>query len=121
MTKAMTQNRNRNSLSCSTCNLEELLPVSNHHSNDFPSKTLDVMEERIKYSSGPECGTDSVVVSDSPSTALEGNPGKKVIYVKRRSYQLVATSNSDDTPILGVDSTQSRLSDGYYKSRETSF
>ncbi|KAG6383030.1 hypothetical protein SASPL_157233 [Salvia splendens] len=84
MTKAMTQNRNRNSLSCSTCNLEEPLSVSNPHSNDFPSKTLDVMEERIKYSPGPECGTDSVVVSDSPR----------------------------------VDSTQSRLSDGYYKSRE---
>ncbi|XP_042036262.1 uncharacterized protein LOC121782469 isoform X2 [Salvia splendens] len=118
MTKAMTQNRNRNSLSCSTCNLEEPLPVSNPHSNDFPSKTLDVMEERIKYSPAPECGTDSVIVSDSPSTAVERNPGKKVVYVKRRSYQLVATSNSDGMSILGVDSTQSRLSDGYYKSRE---
>ncbi|XP_042033155.1 uncharacterized protein LOC121779795 isoform X2 [Salvia splendens] len=118
ITKAMTQNRNRNSLSCSTCNLEEPLPISNPHSNDFPSKTLDVMEERIKYSPAPECGTDSVVGSDSPSTAVEGNAGKKAIYVKRRSYQLVATSNSDDKSILGLDSTQARLSDGYYKSRE---
>ncbi|KAL1533570.1 hypothetical protein AAHA92_33437 [Salvia divinorum] len=117
MTKAMTQNCNRNSLSCSTSNLEKPLPVSNPHSNDCPSKTSDVMEERINSSPVPECRTDSVIISDSPSTAVEGNPGKKVIYVKRRSYQLVATSNFDDMSILGVDNTQSRLSDGYYKSR----
>ncbi|KAL1543777.1 hypothetical protein AAHA92_20709 [Salvia divinorum] len=117
-TKALTQNRNGNSLSCSPCNLEEPLPVSNPHRNDCRSKTLAVMEDRIKSSPVPECRTDSVINSDSQSTAVEGNSGKKVTYVKRRSYQLVATSNSDGISILGVDNSQSRLSDGYYKNRE---
>ncbi|XP_057795650.1 uncharacterized protein LOC131011817 isoform X2 [Salvia miltiorrhiza] len=118
MTKALTKNRSVNSLSLTPCNLEELLPVSNPHSNGCTSKTLDVMEEMINSSPVPECRTDSVVNSDSQSTAVEGNSEKKIIYVKRRSYQLVATSNSDDISSLGVDNTQSRLSDGYFKSRE---
>ncbi|XP_042040443.1 uncharacterized protein LOC121786003 [Salvia splendens] len=115
-TKALTQNCNRNLLSCSPCNSEEPFPVSNPH--DCPPKSLDVMEESIKSSPAPECRTNSVINSDCQSTAAEGNSGKKVIYVKRRSYQLVATSNSDDTSILGVDNSQSRLSEGYYKNRE---
>lgn len=76
------------------------------------------MEERIKSSPAPECRTNSVINSDCQSTAAEGNSGKKVIYVKRRSYQWVATSNSDDISMLGVDNSQSRLSEGYYKNRE---
>lgn len=118
MTKALTLNHSGNSLSCTPCNLEEPLPVRNPPSNGCPSKPLDVMEERIKSSPVPECQTDSIVNSDSQSTVGEGNSEKKIIYVKRRSYQLVATSNSDDTSISKVDNNQSQLSDGYYKSRE---
>ncbi|KAH6832144.1 hypothetical protein C2S53_007704 [Perilla frutescens var. hirtella] len=119
MTKALTLNHSGNSLSCTPGNLEEPLPVRNPHKNGCPSKTLDVMEEKIKSSLVPECQTDSVINSDSQSTCGEGGDSeKKITYVKRRSYQLVATSNSDDMSILGVDTNQSQSSDGYYKSRE---
>lgn len=117
ITKALSLNHSGNSLSCTPCNLVEPLPVRDLHNNGCPPKDLDVMEERIK-SPVPDCQTDLVINSDSQSTVREVSSEKKIVYVKRRSYQLVATSNSDDTSISMVDNNQSQLSDGYYKSRE---
>ncbi|KAI3464567.1 hypothetical protein Pfo_021230 [Paulownia fortunei] len=116
--KALPLNHSGKSLNCTGCNLGESLPVGNPPRNDSPYKTLDALEECIKSSVVPECRTDSVNNSDSQSTLEEGNSEKKITYVKRRSNQLVAASNSDDTSILVVDKSQASLSDGYYKSRK---
>ncbi|KAL2467780.1 uncharacterized protein Fot_51305 [Forsythia ovata] len=105
------------SLNCTALNLGESrkLPVAN---SPGLATTLDPLEEITKSSAIPECQTGSGNNSDSQSTLDEGNSGKKITYVKRRSYQLVAASDSEDPPIRGVDkTTQASSSDGYYKRR----
>lgn len=117
MTKAATLYQSGNSLKWTPCSLKEPLPLSKPRRIVCPSKALDVVKERIKSFPVSESQTDSVINSDGQSPPRDGNPEKKIIYVKRRSNQLVATSNSGDMSMLGVDNKRSQLSDGYYKSR----
>lgn len=81
-------------------------------------KASEGLEESIKSSAVPECQTDLVNNSGSQGTLEEGNLEKKILYVKRRSNQLVAASSSLDTSALVIDKTQASLSDTYYKSRK---
>ncbi|CAI9778066.1 unnamed protein product [Fraxinus pennsylvanica] len=106
------------SLNCTALNLGESrsLPVANPLGL---ATTLDPLEEIIKSSAVPECRTGSGNYSDSPSPLDEGNSRKKITYVKRRSYQLVAASDSEDPSIWCVDkTTQASSSDSYYKRRK---
>ncbi|KAK6132250.1 hypothetical protein DH2020_034010 [Rehmannia glutinosa] len=117
-TKALPLNHCGKSLNCHACNLEEPSPVGNAPRNGPPCKTVDASEKRIKSSEVPECRADSGNSSNSQRTLEEGNSEKKIMYVKRRSNQLVAASNSGDTSTLGVDKSQASSSDGYYKSKK---
>ncbi|CAA2969664.1 zinc finger ccch domain-containing 7 [Olea europaea subsp. europaea] len=106
------------SLNCTALNLGESrsLPVANPLGL---STTSDPLAEIIKSFAVPDCRTGSGNNSDSQSPLDEGNSRKKVTYVKRRSYQLVAASDSEDPSILGVDKTaRASSSDSYYKRRK---
>ncbi|KAL8059575.1 hypothetical protein ABFX02_03G096800 [Erythranthe guttata] len=95
---------------CSACNTGDSLSVGDPPRNSG-------LDETIKSSAVPECRTDPVSNPDGQSK-LEGNLEKKILYVKRRSNQLIAASSSIDTSIPGADKTQASLSDGYYKSKK---
>ncbi|GFQ01666.1 zinc finger CCCH domain-containing protein 7 [Phtheirospermum japonicum] len=86
--------------------------------SETPCKTMLASEERIKSPVVSECRADSGNIATSQSTLEEGNSEKKIIYVKRRSNQLVAASNSDDVTVLGADRSLASSSDGYYKSNK---
>ncbi|KAL6525036.1 hypothetical protein OROMI_030629 [Orobanche minor] len=87
--------------------------------SEMPCKTIDAWEERIKSPGVPECQADSSNSSNHQCTLEEGNPEKKIMYVKRRSNQLmIAASNSDDMSKLGRDKIQASSSDGYYKRKK---
>ncbi|KAL6511992.1 hypothetical protein OROGR_021589 [Orobanche gracilis] len=86
--------------------------------SEMPCKTVDAWEERIKSPGVPECWADSINSSNHQCTLEEGNPEKKIMYVKRRSNQLIAASNSEDMSILGRDKIQASSSDGYYKRKK---
>lgn len=57
----------------------------------------------------------SNVICQSPID--ERNSGKKITYVKRKSNQLVAFSNSSDPSFKSPENPQPLTSDGYYKRR----
>ncbi|KAK4490140.1 hypothetical protein RD792_000797 [Penstemon davidsonii] len=110
-------NHSQKLLKSTDCNLLESLPVSNSSRNGFP-RSLDVLDETTKPCATPGCQDGSSNHSDSQSTVEEGNSGKRITYVKRRSNQLVAASDSQDAYMSSVDKTQSSLSGDYYKSRK---
>ncbi|KAL3641212.1 hypothetical protein CASFOL_016180 [Castilleja foliolosa] len=89
------------------------------NTSETPCKAMDASEERIK---SPvvvsQCRADSGNIATSQSTLEEGNSEKKIFYVKRRSNQLVASSNSDDMLVSGLDKRLASSSDGYYKSNK---
>ncbi|XP_020547505.1 uncharacterized protein LOC105180166 [Sesamum indicum] len=114
--EALPIHHSQKSVNCIVNNLEDLLPVGNAPRNSSLSKTSDASEKTITSSAVPEIQTGLVNNSDIPRP-VEGM-GKKIMYVKRRSNQLVAAPNSDDMSMLGVDKNQASISDGYYKSRK---
>ncbi|KAK4429608.1 Zinc finger CCCH domain-containing protein 7 [Sesamum alatum] len=114
--EALPIHHSQKSLNCTVSNLEDPLPVGTAPGNSCPPKTSDATENTIASSVVPEVRTGLVNNSDIPRL-VEGT-GKKIMYVKRRSNQLVAAPNSDDASILGVDKNQASVSDGYYKSRK---
>ncbi|PIN16487.1 hypothetical protein CDL12_10868 [Handroanthus impetiginosus] len=118
MPKAQSPNHCGQSLGCTGCNFGESVPGGNPSRSGSPFKTSGALEESMKSPIVPERRTYPVINSDSQSTLEEGNTKKKIMYVKRRSNQLVAASNSDDTSMSEVDKTQASLSDGYYKSKK---
>ncbi|KAL3504290.1 hypothetical protein ACH5RR_034131 [Cinchona calisaya] len=89
-----------------------------------PSKSAEDMDTRrsseddLKSSRVNVCQTGSSNDVDCQSNADERNSGKKILYVKRRSNQLVAASSPDDRSLHGVEKTQDLSSDGYYKRRK---
>ncbi|KAL3845488.1 hypothetical protein ACJIZ3_002891 [Penstemon smallii] len=110
-------NHSQKLLKSTDCNLLESLPVSNSSRNGFP-RSLDALDETSKSCAIPGCQDGSSNHSDSQSTLDEGNSRKRITYVKRRSNQLVAASDSPDAYMSTVDKTQSSLSGDYYKSRK---
>ncbi|KAL0360284.1 UNVERIFIED_CONTAM: Zinc finger CCCH domain-containing protein 7 [Sesamum radiatum] len=114
--EALPIHHSQKSLNCTVSNLEDPLPVGNAPRNSCLSKTSDASENTMASSAGPEVQTGLVNNSDIPGL-VEGT-GKKIMYVKRRSNQLVAAPNSDDMSMIGVDKNQAAISDGYYKSRK---
>ncbi|KAL0438143.1 UNVERIFIED_CONTAM: Zinc finger CCCH domain-containing protein 7 [Sesamum latifolium] len=114
--EALPIHHSQKSLNCKVSNLEDPLPVGNAPRNSCLSKTSDASENAIASSAVPDVQTGLVNNSDIPRL-VEGT-GKKIMYVKRRSNQLVAAPNSDDMSMIGVDKNQAAISDGYYKSRK---
>ncbi|XP_073143376.1 uncharacterized protein [Henckelia pumila] len=108
-------NHTGRSLRSASCHSVESLPVTNSLGSGGPSNSLDALKETVKSSEIPECQTGSGNNSDSLSTLGKENPRKKISYVKRRSNQLIATSDPKDPSTPGVDKSQASSSDGYYK------
>ncbi|CAK9160366.1 unnamed protein product [Ilex paraguariensis] len=125
-------------LSCSTKSLDcatlyvgdsTSLPMADPSPNDCPTSTLDPVElsekmdvqpseDALKTSGTPEYETAPINNLENQHMLDEGNSGKEMIYVKRKSNQLVAASNSSDLLLQAVDRTQAPSSDGYYKRRK---
>ncbi|KAG8378217.1 hypothetical protein BUALT_Bualt08G0114800 [Buddleja alternifolia] len=87
-----------------------------NHSEKSVNSTACALEEIEKSSAVPECQAGTVSNSDRHSAPEEQISGKKMTYVKRRSYQLVAASDSEDLSVLA--NTQASSSDGYYKKKK---
>ncbi|XP_073052767.1 uncharacterized protein [Primulina eburnea] len=113
--RSLLTNHTGRSLRSASCHSAESLPVTNSLGSGGPAKTLDTLKETVKPFEIPECQTSSGNNSDSLSTLVKESLGKKISYVKRRSNQLIATSDSKDLSTPGLDKSQASLSDGYYK------
>ena len=79
-------------------------------------------EDTLKHYEIP--GTQPVP-SDNGESQVEANDGnplslntKRIVYIKPKTNQLVATSNSCDVSLPTDDNGQTALSDGYYKRRK---
>ncbi|GER49146.1 zinc finger CCCH domain-containing protein 7 [Striga asiatica] len=95
--------------------ITRMKPVNN---TEMPSETKDALEECMK-SSGVLGQADSGISSKNQGTPDEVNLQKKIMYVKRRSNQLIAASSSENMSTLGVDKKgQASSSDGYYKRKK---
>ncbi|CDP11937.1 unnamed protein product [Coffea canephora] len=64
------------------------------------------------------CHTGVGKDSDCQNNADESSNGKKILYVKRKSNQLVAASDSEDISLHSAEKTQVLSSGGYYKRRK---
>ncbi|XP_071923830.1 uncharacterized protein [Coffea arabica] len=64
------------------------------------------------------CQTGVGKDSDCQNNADESSNGKKILYVKRKSNQLVAASDSDDISLHSAEKAQVLSSGGYYKRRK---
>ncbi|XP_073290068.1 uncharacterized protein [Primulina huaijiensis] len=113
--QTMPLNHTGGSLRSASCHLVESLPVTNSLGSGGPAKTLYALKETVKSFEIPECQTGSGNNSDSLSILGKENLGKKISYVKRRSNQLIATSDPKDPSTSGLDKSLASLSDGYYK------
>ncbi|XP_057973394.1 uncharacterized protein At1g21580 [Malania oleifera] len=106
--------------------------LENPHSNDGSENKSDLSKlteskHAPKYSEdAPKSSTaeNSLVSINSVESANDGaindanlmsSKNKKIIYVKRKSNQLVAASNLCDPSIHSADKTPTLFSDGYYK------
>ncbi|XP_047182768.1 uncharacterized protein LOC124848982 isoform X2 [Vigna umbellata] len=79
-------------------------------------------EDALKHCEIPE---NQHVPSDNGESQVEANEGnplslnmKRIVYIKPKTNQLVATSNSRDVSLSTDDNGQTAFSDGYYKRRK---
>ncbi|KAL2317845.1 hypothetical protein Fmac_031721 [Flemingia macrophylla] len=79
-------------------------------------------EDALKHNGTPENQTGP---SDNGESQVEANNGhiislntKRIVYIKPKTNQLVATSNSCDVSVSTEDNGQTAFSDGYYKRRK---
>ncbi|RDX88966.1 Zinc finger CCCH domain-containing protein 7, partial [Mucuna pruriens] len=79
-------------------------------------------EDALKHYENPENQTGP---SDNGESQVEANNGnifslntKRIVYIKPKTNQLVATSNSCDVSLSADDNGQTVFSDGYYKRRK---
>ncbi|XP_020228266.1 uncharacterized protein LOC109809359 isoform X2 [Cajanus cajan] len=79
-------------------------------------------EDALKHNETPENQTSP---SDNGESQIEANNGntfslntKKMVYIRPKTNQLVATSNSCDVSVSTDDNGQTAFSDGYYKRRK---
>ncbi|CAI9115526.1 OLC1v1016443C2 [Oldenlandia corymbosa var. corymbosa] len=75
-------------------------------------------EEDKKSSEADGCETSSSNYLDCQSAGDDGKSGKKMLYLKIKSNQLVAASSTKDVPRVGAESSQALSSDGYFKRRK---
>ncbi|KAK7385130.1 hypothetical protein VNO78_30841 [Psophocarpus tetragonolobus] len=79
-------------------------------------------EDVLKHHETPENQPGPSDVGDRQAEANEGNifylNTKRIVYIKPKTNQLVATSNSCDASVSTDDNGQTAFSDGYYKRRK---
>ncbi|KAL5148606.1 Zinc finger CCCH domain-containing protein 7 [Glycine soja] len=86
--------------------------------NIAPNSSEDALKhyETLENQPGP---SDN---GDSQGEAIDGNVfplnTKRIVYIKPKTNQLVATSNSCDVSVSTDDNLQTAFSDGYYKRRK---
>ncbi|XP_051139200.1 uncharacterized protein LOC127256995 [Andrographis paniculata] len=107
-------------LTSTGCNLGESFPLRNSHSPNYVCpKSSESLDEAVNTSVVTEYEIGPVNNSDSHSAHVDENSRKRIIYVKRRSNQLIASSCSSDTSTSGVDKPQAHPpSDSYFKSKK---
>lgn len=92
-------------------------PISSYETNDTPK-----LVEGSPTSEASENQNDQLDSVDSQTELNNGNLAslnmKQIVYVKRKSNQLVATSNSVFLSVANADKSQTSSFDGYYKRRK---
>ncbi|XP_057490495.1 zinc finger CCCH domain-containing protein 7-like isoform X1 [Actinidia eriantha] len=98
---------------------------SETESDPLQRKDMDVPKpsEEAPNSSGTHGNqTGQINNNETQSVQEDGNSvsikSKKIVYVKRKSNQLVATSSSSDRSLQNVDKTEALSSDSYYNRRK---
>lgn len=121
------------SLDCATTLARDFTPPSilENTPSDVCSETTSVPLELTTNVDIPKISEDAPkssgtfeyqigLINDLGSQRVldDGNLVKKITYVKRKSNQLIATSNANDISGQDVDKTQASSSDSYYKRRK---
>ncbi|XP_052201142.1 uncharacterized protein LOC127807384 isoform X2 [Diospyros lotus] len=97
------------------CSITESDPSKHKENPDLPKPFEDAPNSfgTHDYQNGQTNNSGSQnLLEDGNSVSLET---KKIVYLKRKSNQLVAASSSSDTSIQNVDKAEAPSSDGYYK------
>ena len=83
--------------------------------NDAPNSS----EDGLKHYETPDNQTSPLSNGESQTEANDGNIStlntNRMVYIKPKTNQLVATSNSRDVSVCNDDKSQTAFSDGYYK------